>query len=428
MKSPRLRLRDRWPNDFTGALALIALAGLVLRVVYVVWTRNTPVLGDGVVYHRGALDLVDGVGFYIRKTGRAQAGHPPAWPIVLAGPSVLGLRSWLSHQLFTCMIGTATIVMTGLAGRAAFGRRVGVIAAAVAAFYPFVWLYEREVLSEPLVMLGAATTIWIAYRFRARPGFGLALAIGISVGVMAMTRSELVGIAALLVAPLILSAHPARLRQRSGWLAAAALGCVLVIGPWALYNSTRFADPVPLSTGLGAAMATGNCGPTYHGKLLGYYKFGCIFFFKDVNRDFSIADRQYLRHALDFMSKNKSRVPIVMAARAGRTFGVFRPAQQMHLETERSTNLWVMRLAFIAYWVLLPLALAGFVRARQLRIPAYPLLVFPLLILLSVLPTIGSVRYRAPAEVSLIILSALGIDAIVGGARHRLSRTAQEVS
>lgn len=411
-------LRDRWKGRFTLALVLITLAGLALRVVYVVWMRNRTVLGDGVAYHQVALDLVDGVGFYIPRTGHAHADHPPAWPLVLAGPSVLGLRSWLSHQLFTCMVGTATIVMTGLAGRAAFGRRVGVIAAALAAFYPFVWLYEREVLSEPLVMLGTATTIWIAYRFRARPGFGLAVAIGVSVGVMAMTRSELIGIAVLLVAPLILSVGRARLIRRSGWLAAAAVGCVLVIGPWAVYNSTRFARPVPLSTGLGAAMGTGNCGPTYHGELLGYYKFGCIFFFKDINRDDSIADGQYVRHALDFMSKNKSRVPIVMAARVGRTFGVFRPAQQMHLETERATDLWVIRLAFVVYWILLPLAFAGFVLARRHRIPTYPLLVFPLLIILSVLPTIGSVRYRAPAEISLVILSAVGIDAAIGTGRR----------
>ena len=39
--------------------------------------------------------------------------HPPAWTLVLAGPSALGLRSYLSHQLVACLVGTATIVMTG---------------------------------------------------------------------------------------------------------------------------------------------------------------------------------------------------------------------------------------------------------------------------------------------------------------------------
>lgn len=76
--------------------------------------------------------------------------------------------------------------MIGLAARAAIGRRAGLMAAALAAFYPFVWLYERELLSEPLAMLGTATTIWLAYRFRSTPGFWLAVALGAVVGLMAM--------------------------------------------------------------------------------------------------------------------------------------------------------------------------------------------------------------------------------------------------
>jgi hypothetical protein len=65
--------------------------------------------------------------------------------------------------------------MTGLAGRAAFGRRVGLVGAALAAVYPGMWLYERELLAEPLAMLGTSTTIWLAYRFRSSPSFGIAV-------------------------------------------------------------------------------------------------------------------------------------------------------------------------------------------------------------------------------------------------------------
>jgi 4-amino-4-deoxy-L-arabinose transferase-like glycosyltransferase len=397
---------------FGVALGGIALLGLAWRVAYVLWMRNGTVLGDGYTYHYGALDLVDGVGFYDPTTGRAVAGHPPAWTIVLAGPSALGLRSWFSHQLVACVIGTATIVMSGLAAREAFGRRTGLIAGALTAAYPYVWLYEREVLAEPLAMLGAATTIWLAYKFRATPRLGPAIALGAAVGIMAMTRSELIGIAVLLIAPLVLSVPHVQFRRRLCWVSAAALACVLVIAPWAVYNSTRFARPVPLSTGLGAAMQTGNCEPTYHGELLGYYELGClIFFVEDINSDYSVADGQYRRTALRFMSENKSRVPIVIAARVGRTFGLYRPLQQMHLETERATDLWVLRLGFVSYWALLPLAIAGAAIARRRRVPIYPLLAFPFLIAVSVLLTIGSVRYRAPAEIPLLILAAVAVDA-----------------
>ena len=143
-------------RSFGVLLALVALAGLVWRVAYVVWMRNRGVGGDGPYYHYGAIYLADGLG-YINPLIRLQTGgsvpnalHPPAWTSVLAVPSVLGLRSYLSHQLVACLVGTATIVMTGLAGRAAFGRRVGLIAAALVAIYPNTWLYERELEAETL--------------------------------------------------------------------------------------------------------------------------------------------------------------------------------------------------------------------------------------------------------------------------------------
>jgi 4-amino-4-deoxy-L-arabinose transferase-like glycosyltransferase len=414
--------RDR----FVLALALIALAGLIWRVVYVVWMRDHALVGDGVHYHYAALYLSDGRGFInpitLALTGvEAQdAVHPPAWTLLLAGPSALGLRSFLTHQLLTTLVGAATIVMTGLAGRAAFGRRVGLVAAGLAAVYPNVWLYERELLSEPLAMLGTATAIWLAYEFRASPGPLRAAALGAVVGLLAMTRSEMIALAGLLALPVILSARDVDWRRRLGWLALAAASCVVLIAPWAAYNSTRFERTVPLSAGLGSAMVQGNCQGAYHGDRLGYAEFGCIAFVKNLDADPSVADRQYRKAALRYMRDHGSRAPVVMAARVGRVFNVYRPLQQVHFEAaRRGTELWVIRLALFAYWALLPFAVAGAVLARRRRIPIYPMLAFPAAIFVSVLLTIGTVRYRAPAEIPLVLLAAYALDHLIRGWTRR---------
>ena len=107
-----------------------------------------------------------------------------------------------------------------------------------------------------------------------------------------------------------------------------------------------------------------------------------------------------------------------MGARVGRTFSVFRPLQQLRLEFGSGTR-WVARWGLFMYWGLLPLAAAGAVIARRRKIPIYPLLVFPAVVVLSVLLTIGSIRYRAPAEVPLVILSAVTLDAAVASWRRR---------
>jgi len=402
-------------HRFAAWLALIAFLGFVLRIWYVYAMRHHPVGGDGNRYHFGAVNLADGRGFTNRfDPSVPDTGHPPAWTILLAAPTKLvGLRSWLDHQYVTSCLGPATIVMVGVATRAAFGVRTALIAAALTAAYPFVWLYERELVSEPLVMLFVATAIWLAYKFAASPSPGLAVALGALVGVLAMTKSDEVAIAVLLVAPLILSRRQVALQRRIGWLTAAAVVCIAIMAPWSIYLSSRFDRPVLLTGSIGGAMAAGNCPATYEGELLAYYSTPCARFRDPTAKDPLERDDDARNRAVEFMRDHSTRVPVVMAARVGRTLGLFRPSQQMRLETERGSPEWVFRVGFFAYWALLPLAIAGAVIARRRRIPIYPLLVFPALAVWAVLLTIGSVRYRAPAEIPLVILAAITIDAAV---------------
>jgi 4-amino-4-deoxy-L-arabinose transferase-like glycosyltransferase len=409
--------RDR---QFALALAVIAGVGLVWRVAYVLWMRHDAVTGDGPYYHFGALNIVDGHPFVNFLTRLIQgidvpdAARPPGWTLVLAGPSALGMRSWLSHQLLACVVGGATIVMTGLAARTAFGRRVGIVAATLAAVYPNVWLYERELQTETLALLASATTLWLAYRYRAAPGLARAVMLGASVGVLTMSRAELITIVVFLLVPLVLATGGVEWRRRLTWLAAAGAACAVVIAPWTVYNADRFERPVLLTTNAGSTMLQGNCAQTYHGETLGYFRLGCAFSrAKEFSPDPSVNDGQQRRAAIDYMRDNASRVPVVLAARVGRTFGLYRPFQQMHFDADRQTELWVIRTGFVMNWLLLPLAIAGAVLAHRRRIPVYPLLAFPAAVLVSVLLTFGQTRYRAPAEISIIVLAAVAIGALL---------------
>ena len=73
------------------------------------------VVGDAYYYHAGANLLADGKG-YLDPYGYAQhhelpgAAHPPLYLTYLAVASVVGARSVLSHQMWTVLLGTATIV------------------------------------------------------------------------------------------------------------------------------------------------------------------------------------------------------------------------------------------------------------------------------------------------------------------------------
>jgi hypothetical protein len=128
-----------------------------------------------------------------------------------------------------------------------------------------------------------------------------------------------------------------------------------------------------------------------------------------LSADPTITDGQKRRAAIEYMNQHWARVPVVAAARIGRTFNVFRPFQQVHLESERGTSAWALPAALFAYWALVPLAVLGAIAARRRRIAIYPLLAFPLQVLLSVAFTIGAVRYRGPTEIPLALLAAFAI-------------------
>jgi asparagine N-glycosylation enzyme membrane subunit Stt3 len=154
---------------FAWALVAVAAAGLAVRVTFVlIEQRDVDFGGDARFYHLGANLLADGRGFispfefydYGRVVDAAE--HPPLYLAFLAIPSALGLTSTLPHLLWSCMLGTATIVLVGLLGRAVVGERVGILAAALLAVFPDAWMSDGSLLAETAAMFTAALAVLLA--------------------------------------------------------------------------------------------------------------------------------------------------------------------------------------------------------------------------------------------------------------------------
>ena len=83
---------------------------------------------------------------------------------------------------------------------------MGLIAAAIGAVYAGLWVYERAILSETLLLPEIAVFLLLVYRFRNVPSIGRCAVLGGLCGVMAMTRSEQILVFPLVVVPLVLGA------------------------------------------------------------------------------------------------------------------------------------------------------------------------------------------------------------------------------
>jgi 4-amino-4-deoxy-L-arabinose transferase-like glycosyltransferase len=400
---------QRWRTRFRRLpwrvwLAAIVAAGLAIRLGYVIgWSNPARESGDAVYYHVGANLLADGEGFihpvaaaftFRRVPG---ADHPPAYIVYLAGASLLGLRTFLAHQVWSCFLGAATVGLVGLAGRRIAGPRVGLGAAALAAIFPTMWMPDGWVLSETMAMFSVALVILAAYRCWDEPTRARTLWLGAALGLAALSRAELILLGPLIAVPLF---WYKRRRVAPAVAAVVLVGVTVValVSPWVLYNLSRFDHVVLLSDQSGETMAASWCNDGFYGNTLGYKSYRCLS--ASVHGDES--SDSWTSYGRDHIE----RVPFVMAARVARVWGLFRPNQQVQLETYfgvESPPTWA---AFAMSWVLLAMAPVGALRMRRRGTPIFPLLAPIVVATLSIALTFGQLRYRAPVEPALVLLAA----------------------
>jgi 4-amino-4-deoxy-L-arabinose transferase-like glycosyltransferase len=406
-------------------LAFWTALGLGIRLGSVFGRPHRVAGGDAYYYHNAANLLVEGKGFinpflyYGHHQTVQTASFPPGFVFVLAAAAVIGFKSYFAQRIWSCIIGAAAITVCGLAGREIAGRRVGLIAAALIAGYPNVWMSDELALSEALSPLLVAVVLLMAYRFWKRPGLRTVLWFGLSIGVAALARDELALLGLFILVPMVLMAKALTWRRRLALVVVGGLVGLLVVAPWVGYNFSRFKNPVFISSGLGVTLASANCNATYYGDLEGYWDFNCASTAPiNLSADESVQASQAQHYAMQYIRSHEGRFVTVEAARLGRAFGFFRPGQQIHLDAGIETRPYHWALVGLGmYYGMVALSVAGVVILRRRRVPVLPLLAVGLEVVVAVTLSFGNTRYRTPFEVSLVLLSAVTLDWIWSRAR-----------
>jgi Dolichyl-phosphate-mannose-protein mannosyltransferase len=402
-------------------LAILSAVGVgaTVRITYLFHGAPALVLGDGFTYHFEALRIADGLGYTsaVGDVGAELAHHPPGWVTLLAGVAEAGGRSMRAHQLTGVAIGLGVIVVAALVGQRYAGRRVGIVAALLAAVYPAFWVLDVQILSEPLGLLVGGLLMLALADLWQRPTLAIALVAGAITGTLALIRSEQLLLFAIAVAPILALNRRITVRRRLAWLTAAGLAAVLVIAPWTIHNLGRFEEPVLLSTNTGSTLLPSNCPPgAYGGELIGHYDQRCL---TQLARRMSGLDRsqrdvEFRRAALDNMRSNVDRLPATILARYGRTIAVFRPRQTVGFTAAwLGSATWPVWAWVVSFWVLAALAVYGSVLLRRARTFQWPLLA-PLIVTLLVVTIVhGEPRYHAPSDLGIVVLAAVAVDRLV---------------
>jgi 4-amino-4-deoxy-L-arabinose transferase-like glycosyltransferase len=410
---------------FATALALIAAAGLVARLLYaLVVMHDVPVGGDGLEFHILANQLADGDGYIqpliVSPTHVPTADKPPLYPLLLALPSLLGWKTLVAHRVVSCLMGAALVVGVGLLGRRVGGERVGLLAAAIAAVYPALVVLDGSLRSESLYAPLIAFLLLAAYRLVDRPSTRRAVAVGALIGLTVLVRSEavLLGVLLLLTAMKQLPSG-ARLRRT----AVAVVVALLFVTPWLARNWAEFDRPL-LSTNEGSLLYGANCHAAYYSGQIGTWP--CYpRLTVSPGRDEADVSSELRSTGLRYAGDHASRLPAVAAVRVLRTFDLWSPNRATRLEADiGNRDLTTYRVGVAIYYLLAPLAVAGaLILRRRGELLGFLLAPLALVVVASVLGY-GTPRFRVPLEIPLVVLAAVAVEAVVRARRVRSARTA----
>jgi 4-amino-4-deoxy-L-arabinose transferase-like glycosyltransferase len=454
-------------SRFLRALLIIVVVAFGVRVAYVALAKSSTctiragtrvlgsypsecAIGDQLFYNSEANAVAKGKGFtdplwtisHPHSKPPPSADHPPLTVMVLTPVSFVfdhePLLSVASDRLGThvrehrytmVLLGTLLVLLVGLLGRRVGGDTVGLVAAGIAAVSPNLWVNDGLIMSETVTGLTVVGAMLLAFAVRDRPTRWRAAALGALCGLAALARAELILFIPLLAIATCVVALRAS-RDRLLYAGVATLAGLVVIAPWVGFNVARFRDPTFISTNDGLALAGSNCAEVYAGPSIGLTAInpprGCIDTVHPPPGDQSQVSSVWRRQAFHYMRQHVRQVPLVMAARIGRTWSLYRPLDMVSFNEGEGREPWVTRLGLVAYYPTLIAAIGGAIilwRRRE-RFALWVLSVPALAVTIGVALTYGQTRFRAAAEPSLAVAAAVGLVALVRNLRSRSVRGA----
>ncbi len=421
-------------------LVLILLVAATIRTTFIlaVARHDTNSFYDAAYYELQARQLGKGHGYndpFQFLPGRPQrstpaADHPPLTvftilPVIWAGDQ-LGFAESTTQLIVRfemLLIGLVGVVLMAMLARRLAGDLAGLIAAAIAAMYPYLWINDTLIMSETLAVAAVVGALLLLLRLEDRPRLTTAAALGAVCGLGALARAELMLMAPLLALPLLWFWRARPWRTRLAPVAVVGVGMLAIVGPWVGFNQSRFDEPTLISTNDGIAILGSTCDAVFFGPPIGLTKLSVCIPKRAPQGDQSVVSKIYRQRAFDYINDgHRSQFVKVIAARIGRDWGLFRPTDMITFNESEGRPQWVTRLGMWWYYPLLVLAIAGAVILRRRKVRQWFLAVPPIIVTVGAVLSYGQTRFRVPAEPVIVVLAAVSLSALAGVRGRRVRR------
>lgn len=244
-------------------LVAIAVAAFAVRLGWAIGVRPEPPWdwadsGDQFSYYHYGGEIARGNGYVSYIHGRATAYYPIGYPALLGAVYIVALHTPITDDLmlvtalFHVVLGTASVLLAFVVGRAMVGVRMGLLAAALLAGFPNLVYQVSSVQLETtfIFLVLAALAVIVSHDWSAGPPSSRRLlAFGAVMGVAVLVRP----FAAVLLVGLVGALAAVRVPwRRVVLLAAIPVGVIVAMSvPWTIRNAVQLDAFVPSSTNMG---------------------------------------------------------------------------------------------------------------------------------------------------------------------------------
>ena len=401
---------------------------LAVRVALIAATQDYDPVSpfDAVDYDRHAASIANGDGYppavFTGAEDSPTAFRPPLYPYLLGATYKLAPGTLTAGRLVGALLGTIAVLLIFLIAERLWNRRVGIVAAAIAAVFPPLVVLSSALTVESLfipIELGLVLAV-LAYQ-RSHEGLRWVLVGGGLCGLAALTRQN----GFIMAIPLLLGIWAMRgqvgVRRVAVASGAALLATFAVVTPWLARNSIVFDGKlVPISTSVGYAMrgtyndlaredpeSKAQWRPPHRDPVN-------LSLYRDRNNDEADIDKELLGEALDYIAEHPVYALEATALNAYRLINPEALPDYTELSYEAMNVPDGLRsLVTASYFAVALLALGGAALAA-VRKEIGPLWLWslPIILALSFASLSGEIRYRTMIDPFLVMLAAIALAAV----------------
>src|SRR5947209_3228184 len=188
-REPNLTRRMRPRGSI--ALPVILAVALLARIGVIVATPHAVPIFDAADFQRHANSIAAGDGYPPPQLGLPgpTAFRPPLYPVTLAVVHKLG-GGLTAERVAGALLGVATVLLIFLIAQRLWGRRVAVVAGAIAAVFPPLVVLNASLLSELLFLPLSLAALLATLVYRETERLTWAVVGGILCGLAILTRTS----------------------------------------------------------------------------------------------------------------------------------------------------------------------------------------------------------------------------------------------